>query len=326
MTQPPYRPLCGPAQRAGSRPLLRRASTNPKLGGSNDKNFSATLLLLSATAFAGVAFAAPGGIPGPNPNAPGQNKANGPTVSTTDGPVQGFVKNGVNTFLGIPYAAPPVGDLRWMPPQPPAHHSKLDATEFANTCPQVTELGAFAGPSSTDEDCLYLNVFTTSTKGSKPVIVWIHGGGNVDGETNDYDASKLATGGPYGTPTVVVTINYRLGLFGFLSESHLNAEGHLWGNYGILDQQAALRWVQANIANFGGDPSNVTLGGQSAGSEDTSANMISPLAAGLFHRAINQSDPFASSCFFCIRTAAAGIDQRQCFRCCGQLFELRVSA
>ena len=189
------------------------------------QKLSAALLLFSATAFAGVAFAAPGGVPGPNPNAPGQqNKATGPTISTTDGPVQGFVENGVNKFLGIPYAAPPVGDLRWMPPQPSAHHSKLDATEFANTCPQVTELGAFAGPSSTTEDCLYLNVFTSSTSGSKPVIVWIHGGGNVDGETNDYNASKLATGGPNGTPAVVVTINYRLGLFGFLSESHLTAK------------------------------------------------------------------------------------------------------
>ena len=98
----------------------------------------------------------------------------------------------------------------------------------------------------------------------------------------------------HGSPTVVVTINYRLGLFGFLSESHLNAEGHPWGNYGILDQQAALRWVQANIAAFGGDPTKVALGGQSAGSPDTTANLISPAAAGLFHRAINQSAPIAN--------------------------------
>ena len=114
----------------------------------------------------------------------------------------------MNKFLGIPYAAPPVGALRWKPPAPPAHHALLDATQFANTCPQVTELGAFAGPSSTNEDCLYLNVFTTGRAGrsaSKPVLVWIHGGGNVDGETTDYDGSKLATGGPLGTPTVVVT-------------------------------------------------------------------------------------------------------------------------
>ena len=220
------------------------------------RKLSSTLLFLSATALAGVAvlsapvLAAKGGIPGPNPKGP-----KGPTVSTTDGPVQGFVKNGVNTYLGIPYAAPPVGALRWMPPAPAAHHALLDATEFANTCPQVTELGAFAGPSSTTEDCLYLNVFTTGGS-NKPVIVWIYGGGNVDGETNDYDGSKLATGGPSGTPAVVVTINYRLGLFGFFSNPIINAEGHPWGNYGILDQQAALRWVKANIAAFGGNPNN----------------------------------------------------------------------
>jgi para-nitrobenzyl esterase len=235
-------------------------------------------LFLSATALAGVAVAAP----------------SGPTVSTGDGPVKGFVNSsGVNEFLGIPYAAPPVGALRWMPPAPPAKHSLLDATQFANTCPQVTELGAFAGPSSTTEDCLYLNVFTPSLKGKNAVLVWIHGGGNVDGESNDYDASKLATGGPLGTPTVVVTMNYRMGLFGFLSESHLNAEGHLWGNYGILDQQAVLRWVQANIAAFGGDPTRVAMGGQSAGASDTQANMVSPLAAGLFSRAIPESSPSA---------------------------------
>jgi para-nitrobenzyl esterase len=193
-----------------------------------------------------------------------------------------------------------------MPPAPPTKHSLLDATQFANTCPQVTELGAFAGPSSTTEDCLYLNVFTASLKGSVPVLVWIHGGGNLDGETNDYDASKLATGGPLGTPIVVVTVNYRLGLFGFLSESHLNAEGHPYGNYGILDQQAALRWVQANIAAFGGDPTNVTLGGQSAGAIDTTANLISPLATGLFQRAITESAPIPNNFF---QTTAVALAQ-----------------
>ncbi len=220
----------------------------------------------------------------------------GPTVATQDGPVQGFERNGVNMFLGIPYAAAPVGELRWRPPAPPARHGLLDATKFANACTQVTSLGSFSGPPSTAEDCLYLNVFTTGTRGKlKPVIVWIHGGGNVDGASTDYDGSKLATGGPLGTPTVVVTINYRLSLFGFLSESHLNAEGHLWGNYGILDQQAALRWVRANIAAFGGDPRRVTLGGQSAGAIDTAANQVSPLAAGLFDRAIYQSVPIPNS-------------------------------
>ena len=218
----------------------------------------------------------------------------GSTVDTSDGPVQGTVASGVETFLGIPYAAPPVGDLRWMPPQPPEQHDLLEATEYGNICPQVTTLGAFSGPTSVTEDCLYLNVFTTGLDGSKPVIVWIHGGGYVTGSSNDYDASKLAKGGPDGTPSVVVTINHRLGLLGFLSQSDLNAEGHPFGNYGILDIQAALRWVQDNIAAFGGDPTRVALGGQSAGSGATAANQISPLAKGLFNRAINQSSPVSS--------------------------------
>lgn len=219
----------------------------------------------------------------------------GPTVNTGDGNVRGFSKNGVNIFLGIPYAAPPVGKLRWQPPQPiNKWKGMLDATQFANTCAQVTELGAFAGPSSTTEDCLYLNVFTTGgghNGKKKPVIVWIHGGGNIDGETVDYDASKLAQGGPDGVASVVVTINYRLGVFGFFSHPAINGEGHLWGNYGALDQQAALRWVQRNIASFGGDPNRVALGGQSAGAVDTGVNQVSPLAHGLFNRAIYQSSP-----------------------------------
>jgi para-nitrobenzyl esterase len=147
-------------------------------------------------------------------------------------------------------------------------------------------------------------VFTTGrSHNKKPVIVWIHGGGNVSGETNDYDGGKLATGGPSGTPTVVVTINYRMGLYGFLSHPALNSEGHPWGNYGILDTQAALRWVRRNIDAFGGDPDNVTLGGQSAGAIDTTANLISPAAAGLFHRAITQSSPIANLWFTSAATA-----------------------
>ena len=127
----------------------------------------------------------------------------------------------MSTFLGIPYAAPPVGALRWQPPQPVAAWTQtLNATKFANTCPQITELGVFAGPVSVTEDCLYLNVFTPSRQWARqqgkklPVLVWIHGGGLFDGESNDYDASALVKGGPAG-PTVVVTINYRLGLLGY---------------------------------------------------------------------------------------------------------------
>ena len=234
----------------------------------------------------------------------GDNRNEGPVVRTAEGPVRGFVENGVYEFLGIPYAAPPVGPLRWMPPHPVANWDEpRKATKFAKTCAQVTELGVFAGPPNINEDCLYLNVFTTQIgdddrrnggeKRGNAVLVWIHGGGNVDGESNDYDATKLATGGPLGTPTVVVTLNYRLGLFGFLAHPALDAEGHLYDNYGILDQQAVLQWVKRNIAAFGGDPTRVALGGQSAGAQDTGVNQISPLAAGLFNRAIYESSPLS---------------------------------
>jgi para-nitrobenzyl esterase len=219
----------------------------------------------------------------------------GSVVQTSEGPVQGFQAAGVTEFLGIPYAAPPVGSLRWMPPV--AHASwknVLQATKAGPICLQVTTLGPFAGPANNNEDCLYLNVYTPSIgarwdsnrfNGKLPVIVWIHGGGNVDGGSTDYDGSKLARDGH----TVVVTLNYRLGLLGFMAHPAIDAEGHLFGNYGIMDQQFVLKWVQKNIANFGGDPNNVTLGGQSAGSVDTESNVISPLAKGLFQRAIFQS-------------------------------------
>jgi para-nitrobenzyl esterase len=236
-------------------------------------------------------------------------ETDGPIVVTQEGPVQGFVHKGVAEFLGIPYAAPPVGDLRWRPPASVQHWTDvLNATHYGNTCPQNWELGYFAGPPSTTEDCLYLNVFTTSLgePGNKaPVIVWIHGGGNYDGESNDYDGSRLAGGGPFSPRTVVVTLNYRLGLLGFLSQTDLNSEGHPFGNYGILDTQAALQWVQRNVEAFGGDPNRVTLAGQSAGAVDTSANMLSPLSAGLFHRAIAQSFPANSANYWSLADATA---------------------
>jgi para-nitrobenzyl esterase len=225
-----------------------------------------------------------------------------PLVRTSDGPVRGFVKNGTSTFLGIPYAAAPVGRLRWRPPRRhAAWHRPLRATAFGPSCAQVTTLGVFAGPTSINEDCLYLNVFTVgvrsrsaskrSRSSRKPVLVWIHGGGNVDGSSSDYDGSKLARAGRFGgKDSVVVTVNYRLGLLGFLAHPALDSEGHAFGNYGTMDIQAALRWVQRNIARFGGDPDNVTLGGQSAGASETGANLISPRSAGLFHRAILQSN------------------------------------
>lgn len=216
------------------------------------------------------------------------NAASGPVVHTSKGAIQGFISDDVAEFLGIPYAQPPVGALRWRPPQPAAYWSGLlKATAYGPTCAQVTTLGVFAGPANSNEDCLYLNVFTPDLKTSAnlPVLVWIHGGGNLDGESNDYNGSKLARQGN----TVVVTINYRLNLMGFLAVPSLDAEGHSFADYGILDQQRALRWVRENIADFGGDPSRVTLGGQSAGAVDTLINIESPAASGLFHRGICES-------------------------------------
>jgi para-nitrobenzyl esterase len=241
------------------------------------------LLLGMAIALAGVA---PAAIAAGHP---------GPIVKTIEGPVQGSLNNGMNQFLGIPFAEPPVGALRWMPPKPhAAWRQTLAVTTFGKTCPQITELGVFAGPVSVTEDCLFLNVFTPAHAPSSakklPVLVWIHGGGLFDGESNDYNPAALVAGGPAG-PTVVVTINYRLGLFGYLAHPTLDAEGHAFANYGLMDQQEALAWVRHNIAAFGGDPGNVTVGGQSAGATSTAAVMISPASAGLLHRAIFESGP-----------------------------------
>jgi len=211
-------------------------------------------------------------------------------VATAEGPVEGATKDGVTRFLGIPYAKPPVGPLRWMPPQPIAKWTAVrDATKFGPICAQVTTLGPFAGPPNSNEDCLYLNVFTGDTTAKRPVLVWIHGGGYFDGASNDYDPTKLVTRGKL----VVVTINYRLNLFGFMANPALDAEGHPFGNYGIMDMQAALRWVKRNAAAFGGDPDDVTVGGQSAGAGASSALVMSPGSKGLIHRAIFQSGGYS---------------------------------
>jgi para-nitrobenzyl esterase len=251
-------------------------------------------------------------------------------VVTKDGPVEGVSKAGVTQFLGIRYAAPPVGALRWMPPRAPAKWTGVrQTTKFGPTCAQVTTLGPFAGPANSHEDCLYLNVFTPDAAKTLPVLVWIHGGGYIDGESNDYDATRLAAKGKL----VVVTINYRLNLFGFLAHPALDAEGHAFGNYGILDMQAALRWVKQNIAAFGGDPNNVTLGGQSAGAGAAAANVGSPGAAGLFHRAIFQSGgytPFAGRALAEERgvkfAAAAGCSGKDITKCLRALPAARIAA
>lgn len=211
-----------------------------------------------------------------------------PIVRVSEGELRGKVVNDGGQYLGIPFAAPPVGKMRWMPPaKAEAWTGIRDASKFANHCAQM-ERGIFTMPSD-KEDCLYLNVFTPKADvgvGAKlPVMVWFYGGGLYSGESNDYDGSKLAKRGN----VIVVTFNYRVGAFGFLSHPAINAEGHPYANYGIMDQQAALRWVKENIAAFGGDPGNVTLFGQSGGGTSVMANLASPAAKGLFHRAINQS-------------------------------------
>lgn len=211
-------------------------------------------------------------------------------TATTKGAIQGVARAEVVEYLGIPYAAPPIGDLRWRPPvEHSAWEGVRDATSFGQTCAQVTLLGVFAGPASNNEDCLYLNVIApkeaSASSEKLPVLFWIHGGGFVDGAGSDYDASKLASRGK----AIVVTINYRLSLLGFFAHPALNKEGHLFANYGLLDQQFALRWVKDNIANFGGDPDNITVGGQSAGGASAAFNVISPLTRGMFQKAIIQS-------------------------------------
>lgn len=210
--------------------------------------------------------------------------ATGPVVSTSTGLVQGSSTD-IQRYLGIPYAAPPVGALRWRPPQAAARWTGVrQATGYAAHCAQA--VSAFGKPSGT-EDCLYLNVFTPAVSGARrPVMVWIHGGFFGVGESDDYDGTALVKTGN----VVVVTLNYRLGGFGFLATSSLASEaGNVVGNYGLLDQQAALRWVRANIAAFGGDPSNVTIFGESAGGSSVSMQVASPQAAGLFQRAIIES-------------------------------------
>jgi len=214
--------------------------------------------------------------------------ASGPVASTANGAVRGLASGAVDEFLGIPYAAPPVGALRWRPPQPAASWPGVrDATQFAPHCPQLA--GPF-GQASTSENCLFLNVFTPSHRqaGSHfPVMVWIHGGALVSGESNDYDPAQLAAHG-----VTVVTINYRLGALGFLAHPALADANGQSGDYGLMDQQAALRWVQRNIASFGGNPRSVTLFGESAGGLSTLSQVASPQARGLFERAIAESGSY----------------------------------
>ena len=213
---------------------------------------------------------------------------------TASGRLMGSSDAGTTRYLGVPYSRPPVGDLRWRDPQPvEAWTGLLDATRFAPACPQTGVSMPGEPPSPTNEDCLYLNIWTPDTTGGKngqswPVIVWVPGGGLINGSTSIplYDGAALARRG-----VIVVTVAYRLGVLGFLAHPELTAESGMGGsgNYGVMDQIAALEWVRANIAAFGGDPERVTVAGQSAGATSVSILMASPRARGLFQRAIGQS-------------------------------------
>ena len=215
-----------------------------------------------------------------------------PLVATRSGALAGRIEKGLEVFRGVPFAAPPLGSLRWREPQTVAAWSGArQADAYAASCMQkpgipVSE-GGTDGPLS--EDCLYLNVWTpaSSTTDKRPVMVWIHGGALVFGSGNValYDGSALAQRG-----AVVVTINYRMGPLGFFSHPAIDGEAARGPvNYGLLDQIAALRWVRANIAGFGGDPGNVTIFGESAGAQSVLALYASPRARGLFHKGIAQS-------------------------------------
>ena len=221
-------------------------------------------------------------------------------VKTATGKVQGAsaAEGAVRTFQGIPYAAPPIGELRWKPPQRATRWKGVRAaTAFGAHCVQT---GGFADMVFHDpgesEDCLTLNVWTpvNAEKGKLPVMVWVYGGGFTTGGTSErrQDGEFLARRG-----VVVVSMNYRLGILGFFAHPELTAESpqHASGNYGLMDQAAALAWVQRNIAAFGGDPANVTLFGESAGSFSVSAQMASPLAKGLFAKGIGESGAAFSS-------------------------------
>lgn len=219
---------------------------------------------------------------------PAQRRTNAePVIATTDGPVRGVGEQGLSVFRGIPYAAAPTGEQRFKAPAPPTPWSApLDASRFGPACIQTPDEHEMAKGTPTSEDCLKLNAWTPSTSGRKPVIVFIHGGGFVSGSARDpwYEGASLARRG-----AVVVTIQYRVGPFGWLDLSSLGGDYAQSMNNGLLDQMAALRWVRANATALGGDGRNVTIVGESAGAISISALLGTPSADGLYDRAVLQS-------------------------------------
>ncbi len=259
--------------------------------------------------------------PPPAPDAPPIQS--GTLVAIADGQLRGAVDGGSRRFLGIPYAKPPVGDLRWKAPvKNDAWTGERDATKFGGRCPQKLSLEA---PASSTEDCLYLNVWVPEPAPAKPlpVMLWFHGGGNTSGGSSDpvplglgglfYDGRALAE--RYGV--VVVTANYRIGALGFFYDPDVVAAGGAPGNQGLLDQRAAMQWVQANIAVLGGDPRNVTIFGESAGAFDVCFHVASPGSAGLFQRALSESGGCTTRIPTKAEAAAGALAFRSALGCSG---------
>ena len=212
------------------------------------------------------------------------------TIETRLGPVTGLAQEDFLVFLGIPYVAPPVGDRRWMPPHPAdPWPTGLDATHYPNRSFQPPHSGVLAGreiPGAFSEDCLYLNIYTPAADDkTRPVMFWIHGGAYIQGSANQYDGTALAV----ENDVVVVIINYRLGIFGFMDMSGFGSDYDGSAALGFQDQIAALSWVRDNIADYGGDANNVTIFGESAGGGSVLALLAAPTAKGLFHKAIGFS-------------------------------------
>jgi para-nitrobenzyl esterase len=220
----------------------------------------------------------------------------GPRVTIESGTLEGLdLDDGVQAFLGVPYAKPPLGELRWAPAQKPEPWQRVRAAkEFGKRCAQP-ELSLYGNTGSEDEDCLYLNVWTPDLESGRrlPVMVWIHGGDHVVGSSSDYvskaDKTWLYDGELLAErDVVVVTLNYRLGVLGFFAHHELREKGDKSGNQGLWDQRLALEWVRKNIAQFGGDPRNVTIFGEASGAQDVCAHVASPKSRGLFQQAIGQ--------------------------------------
>ncbi|MET0341248.1 MAG: carboxylesterase family protein [Polyangiales bacterium] len=253
---------------------------------SSDADDSA--LSTGATPAAQEATAPVGATPSPAAPAAGTRPiASGLIVETDEGAVRGKEAGTTRAFLGIPFAQPPTGALRWRPPVAAAKRSaQFDARNYGSICPQ--ELPVLGLDGRSNEDCLRVNVWAprTAPAAKLPVMVYIHGGSfNMGSGGDQYDGQKLASAGT----TVMVTINYRLGPLGFAAHEKLTAESGTSGNYAIMDQAAALAWVRRNISAFGGDPDNVTIFGESAGGNSVCALLVAPSASGLFHKAIVQS-------------------------------------